>query len=74
MRILASQLGPGAGETWLPVLVLTIIAVGFAVGNIILSLIIGPKRTGPGKEQAYESGMNPIGDCATGHLMSDFTW
>src|SRR3989337_2977311 len=48
--------------TWLPVVLLIIIAVGFAVTNIVASLIIGPKKTGPGKEQAYESGMVPIGD------------
>ena len=39
-----------------------IIAIGFAVGNLVLSLIIGPKRTGPGKAQTYESGMVPVGD------------
>ena len=27
-----------------------------------MSLIIGPSRTGPGKETTYESGMVPIGD------------
>src|SRR5687768_2141142 len=48
--------------TWLPVVLLIIIAIGFAVTNIVASLIIGPKKTGPGKEQAYESGMVPIGD------------
>jgi NADH-quinone oxidoreductase subunit A len=47
---------------WLPVLLLVIIGVGFAVGNIVLSIIVGPGRTGPGKEETYESGMTPIGD------------
>ncbi|HSV15684.1 MAG TPA: NADH-quinone oxidoreductase subunit A [Tepidisphaeraceae bacterium] len=47
---------------WLPVLLLLIIGIGFAIGNIVLSLIIGPSRTGPGKEATYESGMTPIGD------------
>ena len=47
---------------WLPVLLLLVIGIGFAIGNIVLSLIIGPSRTGPGKEQTYESGMTPIGD------------
>jgi NADH-quinone oxidoreductase subunit A len=49
-------------SAWLPVVLLIIIGLGFAVGNIILSLIIGPKRTGPGKEITYESGMVPTGD------------
>src|ERR1700753_797891 len=47
---------------WLPVLLLVIIGVVFAVVNVVLSIIAGPGRTGPGKEQTYESGMNPIGD------------
>jgi NADH-quinone oxidoreductase subunit A len=47
---------------WLPVLLLVIIGIGFAIGNIVLSLVIGPSRTGPGKEETYESGMVPIGD------------
>ena len=49
-------------DSWLPVLILLVIAVGFGVGNIAVSLLIGPRKTGPGKETAYESGMIPIGD------------
>ena len=48
--------------TWLPVLLLTVIAVGFAATNVLASIVIGPSRTGKGKEQTYESGMVPIGD------------
>jgi NADH-quinone oxidoreductase subunit A len=47
---------------WLPVVLLVLMGLGFAVANIVLSLIIGPKRTGPGKETTYESGMVPTGD------------
>src|SRR3954451_14791600 len=47
---------------WAPVVLLILIALGFAVGNVALSTWIGPKRTGPGKEATYESGMVPIGD------------
>lgn len=47
---------------WLPVLLLLVIGIGFAVGNILLSLVIGPSRTGAVKETTYESGMMPIGD------------
>jgi NADH-quinone oxidoreductase subunit A len=47
---------------WLPVALLLVIGVGFAAVNILLSIWIGPKRTGPGKETTYESGMTPIGD------------
>lgn len=47
---------------WAPVLLLLIIGIGFAVGNVLISVIVGPSRTGPGKETTYESGMVPIGD------------
>jgi NADH-quinone oxidoreductase subunit A len=47
---------------WAPVVLLLVIGIGFAAGNILLSVIIGPSRTGPGKEATYESGMVPIGD------------
>ena len=47
---------------WLPVALLLVIAVGFAITNLAASLIIGPSRTGPGKETTYESGMAPVGD------------
>ena len=59
--LLASQLPP-MQSSWLPVLILLIMAIGFAVTNIIISLWVGPKKTGPGKEATYESGMVPIGD------------
>jgi len=58
---LAQQL-PATSGSWAPVVLLILIALGFAIGNIIISLWIGPKRTGPGKETTYESGMMPIGD------------
>jgi NADH-quinone oxidoreductase subunit A len=48
--------------TWAPVLLLIIIGLGFAVGNVIISTLIGPSRTGPGKDTVYESGMMPVGD------------
>jgi NADH-quinone oxidoreductase subunit A len=47
---------------WAPVVLLLLIGIGFAVGNLVISLIIGPSRTGPGKEATYESGMVPVGD------------
>ena len=64
-----AQAGPTAVEqigsppsSWVPVVLLIIIGVGFAIGNIVASLLIGPARTGPGKETTYESGMMPVGD------------
>lgn len=58
-------LAQSAGDTrygWLPIALLLIIGIGFAIGNVAISIWIGPKRTGPGKETTYESGMRPIGD------------
>jgi NADH-quinone oxidoreductase subunit A len=61
LLVLAQQ-APGPRLRWAPVVLLLVIAIGFAVGNIVISLFIGPSRTGPGKEATYESGMVPIGD------------
>jgi NADH-quinone oxidoreductase subunit A len=60
LPLLAENADPRA--SWAPVVLLLVIAIGFAVANLALSLIIGPSRTGPGKEATYESGMVPIGD------------
>jgi NADH-quinone oxidoreductase subunit A len=49
-------------NAWAPVVLLLLIGIGFAVGNVVLSAVIGPSRTGPGKETTYESGMMPVGD------------
>jgi len=62
---LAQSDGVAGGDprlAWLPVALLLFIAVGFAVTNLLISLVIGPSRTGPGKETTYESGMAPVGD------------
>jgi len=61
MTVLAQQMVENT-DSWAPVILLLVIAIGFAVTNIVASLLIGPSRTGPGKEETYESGMVPIGD------------
>jgi NADH-quinone oxidoreductase subunit A len=61
LPILAQQ-APTPRAAWAPVALMIVIAVGFTVGNVVLSLLIGPSRTGAVKEQTYESGMTPIGD------------
>jgi NADH-quinone oxidoreductase subunit A len=57
-----AALGADPNGSWAPVVLLLIIAIGFAVVNVAASLLIGPSRTGPGKETTYESGMIPVGD------------
>jgi len=58
---LASQMPP-AQSNWAPVVLMIVIGLGFALGNVILSAIIGPRRGGDVKGGTYESGMVPIGD------------
>ena len=61
--LLAQQgYGHGPRTAWAPVVLMLVIGIGFAVGNLVLSLWIGPKPTGPGRETTYESGMVQIGD------------
>lgn len=59
---LLAALEPDLQSSWAPVVLLIVIAVGFAITNVAASIMIGPGRTGPGKEITYESGMVPIGD------------
>ena len=47
--------------SYLPLLIIVLAAIGFAVGNVIATNLIGPKRAGKEKGIAYESGMNPVG-------------
>src|ERR1043165_2180290 len=46
--------------TYLPILLIVLMAIGFGVGNVVISQMLGPKRTGKVKAATYESGMNPI--------------
>jgi NADH:ubiquinone oxidoreductase subunit 3 (subunit A) len=46
---------------YLPILIIVMMAIAFAVGNIAVSLILGPRREGDVKSVTYESGMNPLG-------------
>jgi NADH-quinone oxidoreductase subunit A len=61
LHLLADQ-ATSPVQAWAPVVLLLLIAIGFAVVNIAASIIVGPSRTGPGKEITYESGMVPVGD------------
>jgi len=48
--------------SYLPVLIIILSAIGFGVGNMMATSLIGPSRKGgKNKSIAYESGMNPIG-------------
>lgn len=51
----ADQIG-----AYLPILLLILMAIGFAVVNLVVSAILGPKRHGKVKGTTYESGMQPV--------------
>ncbi len=53
---------PDPRTAWLPVAILILIALLFVVATLVLSAVIGPHRTSPGKEMTYESGVAPVGD------------
>ncbi|MEM8835918.1 MAG: NADH-quinone oxidoreductase subunit A [Planctomycetota bacterium] len=54
--LIATDLSP-----YIPIGLLLGMAVTFAVANVVLTLIIGPKRDGKTKSDSYESGMIPVG-------------
>src|ERR1043165_6297993 len=47
--------------SYLPILIIIVMAITFAVANIVLTRLIGPSRQGRVKGMTYESGMNPAG-------------
>jgi NADH-quinone oxidoreductase subunit A len=47
--------------SYLPIFVVVLLAVNFAIINLVGTLLIGPKRGGKTKGASYESGMNAIG-------------
>ncbi len=57
-----AQAMPDPRSAWLPVVLLIIIGILFVAGTLLMSALVGPNRTGPGKAMAYESGMVPVGD------------
>lgn len=57
-----AQLATEPQTAWLPVVFLLAIGLLFVIGTLVLSIALGPHRTGPGKELTYESGMVPVGN------------
>ena len=46
---------------YLPILILVVLAAAFAVGSIVVSAVLGPRRPDPEKLSPYECGMEPVG-------------
>jgi NADH-quinone oxidoreductase subunit A len=53
-------LGQGMIGSYLPVLLLVVMAITFAVVNVVASQMLGPGRDGSVKGSTYESGMEPF--------------
>ena len=55
-------LGASTYNEWAVIGILFVIALGFAIFNVVLSTSLGPTRKGRVKDPPYESGVNPVGD------------
>jgi NADH-quinone oxidoreductase subunit A len=49
-------------QGWISILLLLLLGAAFAVGSILLSQLLGPRRPTPEKGAPYECGMPPVGD------------
>lgn len=47
---------------YLPILLLLLLAVGFAVASLVVSSLVGPRIPNPTKLSAYECGNEPLAD------------
>jgi NADH-quinone oxidoreductase subunit A len=50
------------GSEYTPVFLFVLIAIGTALSMLLLSALLGPRRSTEIKQMPYESGMDPIGD------------
>ncbi len=50
------------GSEFTPIFVFLLVAILTAVGMLVTSALLGPKRSTAVKQMPYESGMDPIGD------------
>ena len=46
---------------YIPIGILVVMAIIFAVANLGITHVLGPRKHGPIKDIPYESGMNPVG-------------
>ncbi len=51
-----------ATDAFLPIVLIVVMAVVFAIINVVGSFLLGPRHAGATKSIAYESGMDPISD------------
>jgi NADH-quinone oxidoreductase subunit A len=61
MNSIAILASTSINEAYLPVLVMLVIAIGFAIINLLLSWYLGRRRPNPVKLEPYECGVPTIG-------------
>ena len=54
-------LAESGSSAYLPLLLMLVAAIMFAIGNVTVTKFLGPSRKGAVKDSTYESGVNPIG-------------
>ena len=54
-------------QGWLSILLMTGLGAGFAVGAVLLSSLLGPRKPTPEKLAPYECGMPAVGDARERH-------
>ena len=54
-------------ETYFPILVLIILASGFAITMLLLSIFLGPKKHSAVKDEPFECGTVATGDAGARH-------
>lgn len=54
-------------DTYFPIFVLMILAAGFVLTMLLLSIFLGPKRYSAVKDQPFECGTIPTGDAGARH-------
>lgn len=57
-------------ENYLPIVIVTGVAIILALAFMALSRILGPFRPNKNKLEPYESGMDPVGDAAKRYSIS----
>ena len=50
------------GTEFTPIFLFILVAILIAIGMLMASAVLGPRRKTPVKQMPYESGMDPIGD------------
>jgi NADH-quinone oxidoreductase subunit A len=49
-------------ESYLPVLLLLVVAIGFPLGLLAVTSMLGPRQAVAAKSESYECGVPPVGD------------